>query len=83
LRQSVGARHTKLDVVGVEESAGTMVVEFVAIIALDALNVNAKLCGDIGKERRHGGKCLRFQLRGNVLLRVVVLVQITGKQVYY
>jgi hypothetical protein len=79
LRQSIGARHTKLDVIGVEESACTLVVEFVAIIALDALNGNVELCGDIGKEIRQGGKCLRFQLRGNVLLRVVVPVQITGK----
>jgi hypothetical protein len=54
------AGNTKLNVVGVEESMSAMVVEFMAIIALDALNGN-ELCVDIGKEIRQGGKYVRFQ----------------------
>lgn len=57
LRQSLGARHTELNVVGVEDSVGDVFVESVTIIALDALNGNVELCGSRGK----GGKCVRFQ----------------------
>jgi hypothetical protein len=63
----------KLDDVGVKEIAGAMFIEFATFIALDALNGNTKLCDGIGKEIKHGGKCVRFQLQGE---RVMVMRKI-------
>jgi hypothetical protein len=51
-RRGIWTGHLELDVVGEEESTGSVVVDLATIIALDTLNGDTKLRGDIGKEIR-------------------------------
>jgi hypothetical protein len=60
LRESVGTRQPKLDVVREEESAGGGVIKLASIITLDVLNGAAKLRGHKGKEVREGGEGVDF-----------------------
>jgi hypothetical protein len=60
LRESVGTRHPKLDVVREEESAGGGVIKLTSIITLDALDGVAKLRGHKGEEVGEGGEGIRL-----------------------
>ena len=46
---------------GKKERAGAVVVELATIIALDTLNGDTELCGNIGKEIRQGRESIRLQ----------------------
>jgi hypothetical protein len=46
--------------VGEKERAGRRLVKFSAVVALDALDGDAKLRADIGEKIRKSGKCLEF-----------------------
>ena len=50
-----------MDTIGEEEIAGGGVVEFTAIVTLDAFNGTAKLRRDISKEMRKSSKSVRFK----------------------
>jgi hypothetical protein len=60
LRESVGTRHPKLDVVREEESAAGGVIKLASIITLDTPDGAAKLHGHKGKEVGEGGKGVRL-----------------------
>ena len=59
----VWTRHAEGNTVGEEERAGLGIVEFTAIVALDALDGGAKLCANISKKIRKCGKCLGFEAK--------------------
>ena len=46
---------------GKKERAGAVVVELATIIALDTLNGDTELCGNIGKEIRQGRESIKLQ----------------------
>ena len=46
---------------GEKERAGLRIVEFTAVVALDALDGGAKLRANISEKIRKSGKCLRFE----------------------
>ena len=46
---------------GKKERAGAVVVELATIIALDTLNGDTEVCGDIVKEIRQGRESIRLQ----------------------
>ena len=50
LLRSIWTRHAECNTVGEEEHAGLRIVEFTAIIALDALDGGAKLYANISKK---------------------------------
>jgi len=61
LRRGVGAGHAQVDTVGKEEGTGARVIELTAVVALDALDGDAKLCAHVGEKVREGGKRVRFK----------------------
>jgi hypothetical protein len=65
---------------GEEESTGAEVVEFSAIVALYALDRDAELCSDIGKEVRQSEKSVRFE---SVRKRPQVMCEIKYNQVIF
>jgi hypothetical protein len=64
LRQSVGAGHPKMNVVGEEESARAGVVKLTTVIALNSFDGNTKLGMHIGEEMSKGCKSVRLELYG-------------------
>lgn len=58
LGRSVGTRHAKVNAVGQEECAGAEVVELAAVVALNSLNGDPKLCADISK--KEGSESVRL-----------------------
>ena len=46
---------------GEEERAGLRIVEFLAVVALDALDGGAKLCASMSKKIGEGRKNFRFE----------------------
>jgi hypothetical protein len=44
-----------------EERAGLRIIEFTAVVALDALDSGAKLRADISEKIRKSGKCIGFE----------------------
>jgi hypothetical protein len=60
LQGNVGTRHTKLDVMREEESAGGGVTKLASIITLDAPDGAAKLRGHKGEEVGEGGEGVRL-----------------------
>ena len=50
LRQGEGTGHTKMDAQGEEEVTGARVVKLFPVVALDSLDVGAKLGGGVGDE---------------------------------
>ena len=46
---------------GEKECAGLRIVEFTAVVALDALDGGAKLRANISEKIRKSGKCLGFE----------------------
>jgi hypothetical protein len=50
LRGRIWAGHAKKGSVGLEEGAGVEIIEVLAIVALDALDRDAKLCAYIGEK---------------------------------
>ena len=63
LRQSVGARHAKVDALGEEEVIGARVVKLFPIIALDSLDGDTKLSGGIGDEVSESTESVRFKVQ--------------------
>jgi hypothetical protein len=50
-----------VDTVGKEEGTGARVIELTAVVTLDALDGDTKLCAHVGEKVRKGGKCVRFK----------------------
>ena len=61
LRRGVGAGHTKMDALGEEEVTGARVVKLFPIVALDSLDVGAKLGGGMGDEVSECAESVRFK----------------------
>ena len=50
-----------MDAVSKEEGTGTRVIELAAIVALNSLDGDAKLCAHVREEVRESGKSVRFK----------------------
>ena len=61
LGRSVWAGHAQLDAVSEEEGAGTRVIELAAIVALNSLDGDTKLCAHVREEVRKSRKSVRFK----------------------
>jgi hypothetical protein len=64
LGRGVRARHVEVDAMRGEESAGAEVVKLAAIVALNPLNGDSKLCTNIGKEISESGESVGYQAQG-------------------
>jgi len=73
----VWTRHAEGNTVGEEEHAGLGIVEFTAIVALDALDGGAKLCANISKKIRKCGKYLGFEAKWKSPNVVRAVIKIT------
>lgn len=62
--EGVKARHAKVNAVRRKELAGAEVVKLTAVVALNALNGDAKLSMNICKEVSEGGEGVRSQVQG-------------------
>jgi hypothetical protein len=60
LRRGVQARHVQLDTAREEEDPGCGVIELTAIVALDGLDGEAELSGNLSKKVVERGECLRL-----------------------
>ena len=67
----------KVNAMGQEESAGAEVVELAAVVTLDSLNGDPKLCANISKKIRKCGKYLGFEAKWKSPNVVRAVIKIT------
>jgi len=70
----IWTRHAECNTVGEEERTGLRIVEFSAIVALDALDGGAELRANMSKKIRKNRKSLRFEAKrkGPHVVRAVI-----------
>ena len=66
-----------MDTVGKEEGTGARVIELTAVVALDALDGDAKLCAHVGEKVRKGGKRVMLWIQNRSTTHVVEAVGAT------
>ena len=64
LGRGVGARHAKVNALGEEKVTGARVVKLFPVIALNRLDVGAKLSGGVGDEVSERAESVRFKAQG-------------------
>ena len=61
LRRSVGACHAEMDSMGLEERAGSEIIELAPVVTLNSLDGGTKLRAYVGEKNRQSRKGVRLE----------------------